>query len=63
MDEITPYRKVLLHVGTNNILKDDQETILKEIKILVELIQKKWPAEVIYSGIILHRNDIRKITK
>ena len=25
MDETTPYRKVLLHVGTNNILKDDQQ--------------------------------------
>ena len=63
MDETTPYRKVPLHVGTNNILKDDQQTILKEIKILVELIQKKWPAEVIYSGIILHKNDIRKNSK
>ena len=41
MDETTPYRKVLLHVGTNNILKDDQQTILKEIKVLVELILKK----------------------
>ena len=26
MDETTPYRKVLLHLGTNNILKDDQQT-------------------------------------
>ena len=63
MDETTPYRKVLLHVGTNNILKDDQQTILKEIKILVELIKKKWPTEVIYSGIILHKNDIRRNIK
>ena len=39
------------------------KTILKEIKILVELIQKKWPAEVIYSGNILHKNDIRKNIK
>ena len=39
MDETTPYRKVLIHIGMNNILKDDQQTILKEIKILVELIK------------------------
>ena len=63
MDETTPYRKVLLHVGTNNILKDDQQSILKEIKILFDLIKKKWPAEVIYSGIISHKNDIRKNIK
>ena len=63
MDETTPYRKVLLHVGTNNILKDDQQPIIKEIKTLVELIQKKWPVEVIYSGIIVHKNDIRKNIK
>ena len=63
MGETTPYRKVLLHVRTNNILEGDQQTILKKIKILAELIQKKWPAEVIYSGIILHKNDIRKNIK
>ena len=63
MGETTPYRKVLLQVGTNNILEGDQQTILKKIKILAELIQKKWPAEVIYSGIILHKNDIRKNIK
>ena len=48
MDETTPYRKVLIHIGMNNILEDDQQTILKEIKILVELIKKK----------VAHRSDI-----
>ena len=63
MNDMTPYKKVLLHIGTNNVLNDDHQTIITEIKYLIELIQAKWPAEVTFSGIILHKTDGRKNIK
>ena len=60
MNDTTPYKKVLLHIGTNNVLNDDHQTIITEIKYLIELIQAKLPAEVTFSGIILHKTDGRK---
>ena len=59
MDDQTRYRKVLLLVGTNSVFKYDQQTLINEIYKLIKLIQSKWSAEVIYSGII-NKNDSRK---
>ena len=47
----------------NNVLNDDHQTAMTEIKYLIELIQAKWPAEVTFLGIILHKTDGRKISK
>ena len=63
MNDMTPYKKVLLHIGTNNVINNDHQTIITEIKYLIELIQAKWPAEVTFSGIILHKTDGRKNIK
>ena len=63
MNDTTPYKKVLLHIGTNNDLNDDHQTIITEIKYLIELIQAKWLAEVTFSEIILHKTDGRKNIK
>ena len=60
MDDQTRYRKVLLHVGTDSVFKYDQQTLINEIHKLIKLIQSKWPAEVTYSEIIMHKNDSRK---
>ena len=63
MNDTTPYKKVLLHVGTNEVLKDDHQTVISETKNLIDLIQTKWPAEVTVSAIILHKTDSRKNIK
>ena len=60
MGDQTRYRKVLLHVGTNSVFKYDQQTLINAIHKLIKLIHSKWPAEVTYSGIIMHKNDSRK---
>ena len=60
MDNQTRYRKVLLHVSTNSVFKYDQQTLINGIHKLIKLIQSKWPAEVTYSGITMHKNDSRK---
>ena len=63
MNDTTPYKKVLLHVGTNDVLKDDHQTVISEMKNLIGLIQTKWPAEVTVSTIILHKTNSRKNIK
>ena len=63
MNNTMPSNKVLLHIGTNNVLNDDHQTIITEIKYLIELIQAKWPAEVTFLGIILHKINGRKNIK
>ena len=60
MNDTTRYKKVLIHVGTNDVLKDDHQTVISETKNLIDLIQTKWPAEVTVSAIILHKTDSRK---
>ena len=61
--DTTVYSKILVHVGTNNIFRSDEMSIIEEIHSLIKCIQVKWPkAEIIYSSIILHRKDSRKNT-
>ena len=64
MNDTTPYSKVVIHVGTNDALKDDHQTVISETKNLIDLmIQTKWSAIVTVSAIILHKNDSRKNIK
>ena len=61
--DTTIYSKILVHVGTNNMFRSDEMSIVEEIHSLIKCIQVKWPkAEIIHSSIILHRKDSRKNT-
>ena len=60
MNDTTPYKKVLINVGTNDVLKDDHQTVISKMKNLIDLIQTEWPAEVTVSVIILHKTYSRK---
>ena len=42
MNDTTPYKKVLIHVGTNDVLKDDHQTVISETNNLIDLIQTNW---------------------
>ena len=64
MNDPTPYAKILIHLGTNDIRNDNESTIINNLKHLILLIQQRWEtATIIFSGIILHRNDSRKNIK
>ena len=64
MNDPTPYAKILIHLGTNDLRNDNESTIINNLKHLILLIQQRWEtATIIFSGIILHRNDSRKNIK
>ena len=64
MDDTTPYSKILIHLGTNDIRNDDENTIIKNLQYLISIIRSKWEnSTIIFSGIILHKTDSRKNTK
>ena len=39
MNDTTRHKKVLIHVGTNDVLKDDHQSVISETKNLIDLIQ------------------------
>ena len=42
IDDPTPYGKTLIHLGTNDIKKNDEWTIIKNLEQLFSLIHQKW---------------------
>ena len=52
MDDTTPYSKILIHLGTNDIRNDDESTIIKNLQYLISIIRSKWKN----STIIFFRN-------
>ena len=64
MNDPAPYAKILIHLGTNDKRNDNESTIINNLKHLTLLIQQRWEtATIIFSGIILYRNDGRKNIK
>ena len=64
MDDTTPYSKILIHLGTNDIRNDDESTIIKNLQYLMSTIRSKWEnSTIIFQEFILHNTDSRKNTK
>ena len=61
LNDLITYSHVLIHVGTNNIFNETEQGIIEEISKLVTITKQKWPnTEIVYSSIILHKNNSRK---
>ena len=60
-DDTTPYIKIVIHVGTNDVFKSSEAEIIEDIKDLINILEDKWQnAQHIFSGIILHKINSRK---
>ena len=61
IDDPTPYGKILIHLGTNDIKKNDEWTVIKNLEQLFSLFHQKWKnSSIIFSGIMYHKTDSRK---
>ena len=61
LDDTTPYTKIVIHVGTNDVFKSSEAEIIEGIKDLINILKDKWQnAQHIFSGIILHKINSRK---
>ena len=61
IDDLTLYGKILVHLRTNNIKKNNGWTIIKSLEQLFSLIHQKWKnSSIIFSGIMYHKTDSRK---
>ena len=59
-DDTTPHTKIVIHIGTNDVVKFS-ETEIEGIRDLINILKDKWPnAQHMFSGIILHKTNSRK---
>ena len=42
-DDTTPYTKLVIHVGTNDVFKSSEAEIIEGIKDLIDILKDKWP--------------------
>ena len=60
-DGTTPFTKIVIHVGTNDVFKFSESEIIEGMKDLINILKDKWPnAQHIFSRIILHKTNLRK---
>ena len=60
MYDPTPYGKILIHLGTNDIKKNNEWTVVKNLEQLISLVHQKWKNSSILLGIMYHKIDSRK---
>ena len=61
MDPGCQYDKVVIHTGTNDVLKKSESEICRATEKTTEIVSSNWPnCEIIISGIILHKTDYAK---
>ena len=41
-DDTTPYTKIVMHVGTNDVFKSSEAEIIEGIKDLINILKDKW---------------------
>ena len=61
MEDVTNYKQVLIHLGTNDVKEKHKTTFLEEMQTLKSSIRSKWPnCKLIISGVIEHKTDREK---
>ena len=60
-DDTTPYTKIVIHIGTNDVCESFEAEIIEGIRDLINILKDKWPnAQHMFSEIILHKTNSRK---